>query len=133
MSSANDLITWQSLATLAGATTATTVITNSICKVLPNFKNVAALGLGLALFLSVLIALVDPTSSNVDFAKPLTTYVIAVVNGFYVFCASAGLSATGATWANSSTRPPSGKRGGAEEVPAAAPSSVSPRFWRRWL
>jgi hypothetical protein len=129
----NDFFTWQSLATFAGTTTATTAITNGIGRVLPRFQHDAALGLALAVLFCVIIAVMDVSSGSLDFSRPFATYFIAVVNGFFVFASAAGLSAGGAavakgTSAQGGTRRARTARGTAEtsEQPEAG-------FWRYWL
>jgi hypothetical protein len=132
MSVQNDFFTWQSLATFAGTTTATTAVTNGICRVLPSFRHTALLGLVLALLFCVLIAVIDPTTGNMDFARPFATYFIAVVNGFFVFASAAGLSAGGVAVTRGGTRRQATRRG---ETTATAEAFPQPdkQFFRYWL
>ena len=96
MDGQNDFFTWQSLATFAGTTTATTAIVNGVQKVWPKLGSAAALGLGVSLVLCVVAAVINPATGEILFARPFATYLIAIINGFFVFASAAGLSAGGA-------------------------------------
>ena len=121
----NDLFTWQSFETLAGATTATTMVTNGLCRVFPGIRNPAPLGLGFALLFCLLIAVIDPANGAPDFHRPLQTYVIAILNGFFVFSSAAGLSSGVASAVGDEGAERSGKRG--------AGAARASGFWRRWF
>jgi hypothetical protein len=129
----NDFFTWQSLATFAGTATATTAVTNGICKVLPTFKHVAALGLGLAILFCIVISAIDPSTGNIDLVRPFATYFIAVVNGFFVFASAAGLSAGGTSIAKGTSvrRPIS--RGATPPNTTDTTAQPESGFFRYWF
>jgi hypothetical protein len=130
MDTQNAFFTWQSLATLAGTATATTAIVNGLRQVIPSLGSAAWLGLILALILCLIGAVVDPQSGQLILARPFATYLIAVINGFFVFASATGLSAGGATLVHGSAAPIGAMRG------AESGSAIGPRksvFWQRWL
>lgn len=133
----NDFFTWQSLATFAGTTTATTAVTNGICKVLPRFTHTAALGLTLALLFCLIISVIDPSTGNLDFARPFATYFIAVINGFFVFASAAGLSAGGNAVLRGSTSKRMTSRGSDQAAKDLQHSEIAlvpnRSFWRIWF
>src|SRR4051812_36849584 len=96
MDTQNAFFTWQSLATFAGTATATTAIVNGLRQVVPTLGSGAWLGLVVALGLCLAAAVVDPQSGQIMLARPVAIYLIAIVNGFFVFASAAGLSAGGA-------------------------------------
>ncbi len=130
MDGQNDFFTWQSLATFAGTTTATTAIVNGMHKVWPTVGSAAALGLGVSLVLCLVAAVIDPTTGQIVLARPFATYLIAIVNGFFVFASAAGLSAGGAAVVHGDTKNAATPRGtgGAPNAPTSAP-----RFWQSWF
>lgn len=130
MDGQNDFFTWQSLATFAGTTTATTAIVNGLHKVWPTVGSAAAVGLGISLVLCLVAAVIDPATGQIVFARPFATYLIAIVNGFFVFASAAGLSAGGAAIVHGDTKNAATPRGdgGAPNAPTPAP-----RFWQNWF
>ncbi|MDA9409455.1 hypothetical protein [Bradyrhizobium sp. CCBAU 45384] len=128
----NDFFTWQSLATFAGTTTATTAVTNGICRVFPSIRHTAPLGLVLALLFCILLAVIDPTTGGIVFDRPFATYFIAVVNGFFVFASAAGLSAGGAAVTRGAARRQVTARGGTIATADALPEPEK-TFFRHWL
>lgn len=135
MAAHNDFFTWQSLTTFAGTTMATTAIVNGICSALPGFRHPAALGLSVSIVLCLLFAMVDPSTGEIVLARPFATYLIALVNGFFVFTSAAGISAGGARAAGGPARGAGRTRGSAAPSggPAPAPGPAPRRFWRDWL
>lgn len=130
MDGQNDFFTWQSLATFAGTATATTAIVNGVHKVWPTVGSIAALGLGVSLVLCLAAAVIDPATGQIVFARPFATYLIAIVNGFFVFASAAGLSAGGAVVVHGDTRKPATPRGADGGPSAPIPA---PRFWQSWF
>ncbi len=130
MDGQNDFFTWQSLATFAGTATATTAIVNGVSKVWPTIGSAAALGLGVSLVLCLAAAVIHPATGEIVLARPFATYLIAIVNGFFVFASAAGLSAGGAAIVHGNTKNTATPRGadGAPNSPSPAP-----RFWQIWF
>lgn len=130
----NDFFTWQSLATFAGTTTATTAVTNGICRVVPGFKYPAALGLFLALLFCILAAVIDASTGNLILERPFAVYFIAVVNGFFVFASAAGLSAGGTAVRRGTSSRRSITRGHVEPLQKPeTPEGPGGGFWRYWF
>jgi len=94
MADQNDFFTWQSLITFAGTSTVTAAVTNGICSVSSRVRP-AAVGLVTALLLCLAGALVNVATGQLDFVRPFATYLIAIINGFFVFTSAAGLSSGG--------------------------------------
>lgn len=130
MDGQNDFFTWQSLATFAGTTTATTAIVNGVQKVWPKLGSAAALGLGVSLVLCVVAAVINPSTGEILFARPFATYLIAIINGFFVFASAAGLSAGGAAVVHGDTANGATSRGAGDGPHLTTPA---PRFWKSWL
>ncbi|MER8733568.1 hypothetical protein NKH28_27765 [Mesorhizobium sp. M1227] len=130
MDGQNDFFTWQSLATFAGTATATTAIVNGVRSVWPTVGSAAALGLGVSLVLCLVAAVIDPATGQIVFARPFAIYLIAIVNGFFVFASAAGLSAGGAAVVHGETKNAATPRGADGATNARTPA---PRFWKSWF
>jgi hypothetical protein len=137
MADQNDFFTWQSLATFAGTSTVTTAVTNGVCAVFSRVRP-AAVGLGTALLLCLVVALVNVSTGQLDFVHPFATYLIAIINGFFVFTSAAGLSSGGKALfggaSNGQPKTPSstGDRSAAQER-RLDQSKVSTGFFRSWF
>jgi len=127
----NDFFTWQSLATFAGTTTATTAMTNGLRQAFTKLQSATWLGLFVAIVLCLGVATIDVSSGNILFARPFATYFIAVVNGFFVFASAAGLSAGGAAILHGAAADGATPRGDNGAGPDRG--VVASRFWQRWF
>jgi hypothetical protein len=130
MDAQNDFFTWQSLATFAGTTTATTAVTNGLRQAFATLQTITWLGLLVAIVLCVGVATIDVSSGNILFARPFATYFIAVVNGFFVFASAAGLSAGGAAILHGAAADGATPRGNNGTGPDRGAASG---FWQRWF
>jgi hypothetical protein len=91
MAMAGDFFTPESLGTLAGATSATLAISNTIQHIFNVNPRWLAFGVAEAICLGLVAVL------QIDGASPVTAtaWFIAVLNGFLVLCSAAGLTSIG--------------------------------------
>lgn len=112
-----DFFTLESLGTLAGATTATLAVSNTI----QHIFNVNPRWLAFAVAEFICLGLVAMLQIDGTWPVAVTPYFIAALNGFLVFCSAAGMTAMGGkTLGQQGTRTleaPGGRR----------------RFWTPWF
>src|SRR5262245_53412570 len=93
MEAANDFITWESLLTFGGATTATVIVPNAFQ--LAVNRNPTWLALLVAELICLAVVFQAHQNAAPSVATPWTDYLMAVLNGCLVFCAATGATAVG--------------------------------------
>lgn len=113
-----DWVSWASVGTFAGATSITTVVSNGIQRAFA--FNRGWLGLAIAELLCVGgVFLFQPAEGSGNLTVRL---FLAVINGFFVFAASAGVSNIG-----------EGVEKARERRAESSVPEDSHRFWRSWF
>ncbi len=129
MATGNDFFTLQSLATFAGASSATLAIGNAV-QFAFNF-NPRWFALAAAEFICLGVV----AAGQIDGSAPaaVTPFFVAFLNGFLVFCSAAGLTAAGGDVQRRRSGAPGGMETMISRTLGGGNGSERRGFWRPWF